>query len=65
MSFFSHTPMSILINAIELFILEEKNATITIKTLNQRYQLSSLGVNIIHKFFSLLRKCIDEYYFTV
>jgi hypothetical protein len=57
--------MSILINAIELFILEEKNATITIKTLNQRYQLSSLGVNIIHKFFSLLRKCIAEYYFTV
>ena len=63
--FLSHKPMSILINAIKLFICEEKNATKTIKTLNKPYQLSSLGVNTIHKLFSLLRKYMAQYYFTV
>lgn len=33
--------------------------------MNEHYQLSSLGINTIHKLFSLLRKCIAQYYFTV
>lgn len=60
--FFSHTPISILINAIELFITEEKNAKKVIEILNERYQLNYMGQQTIYKLFGIIRKCITEYY---
>ena len=62
---FSHTPLSILINAIELFICEDNNAAKTIEILRERYHLSSLGQKNIYKLFNIIRKCISQYYFDV
>lgn len=60
--FFSHTPISVLINAIELFITEEKNAKKVIEFLNEKYQLNYMGQQTIYKLFGIIRKCIAEYY---
>ena len=63
--FFSHTPISILINAAELFICDNNNGIKTIEILRERYHLSSLGQKNIYKFFNILRKCISQYYYDV
>ena len=60
--FFSHTPISVLINAIELFITEEKNAKKVIEFFNEKYQLNYMGQQTIYKLFGIIRKCIAEYY---
>ena len=62
---FSHTPMSILINSIEQFICEDKNASKTIEFLRERYQLSAIEQKTIYNLFMVIRKCISQYYFDV
>lgn len=61
-SYFSKTPISILITAIELFICEEFNATKSIKYLQEKYNLNSLGQKNIYNLFILIRKCLAQYY---
>ena len=51
----SHTPISILVYAIEEFIEIEKNATKVIEILNEQYNLSSCGQKLIYKLFNLIR----------
>ena len=58
----SHTPISIIVYAIEEFIEEEKNATKVIESLNERYNLSAVGQKSIYKLFNLIRQCITQYY---
>ena len=62
---FSHTLLYILINAIELFICDDKNSEKTIETLRERYHLSELGQKNIYKLFNAIRKCISQYYYYV
>ena len=57
--YFSHTPISILITAIEQFITEDKNAKKTIEYPNY------IGEKTIYKLFNIIRKCIAQYYFNV
>ena len=64
-SSFSLTPLSIFINAIELFILDDKNAAKTIEILRERYHLSELGQKNIYKLFNIIGKCISQYYYNV
>ena len=56
--------MSILVNSIEQFICEDKNASQTNEYLGERYQLSTLG-QTIYRLFMVIKKCISQYYFYV
>jgi len=62
---FSHTSMSILINATEIFICDNNNGTKTIEILRERYHLPSLGQKTIYKFFNIVRKSISQYDYDV
>ena len=61
-SYFSKTPMSILITALDLFICEDFNATKSIKYIQEKYNLNSLGQKNIYNYFILIRKCLAQYY---
>ena len=44
-----------------MFISEDVNATKTIKNINEKFKLSSLGTKSIYKLFKFIRKCIAQY----
>ena len=58
---FSKSPIYLIINALELFISEIKNATNTIKKINDKYKLSTFGRKSIYSLFKFIRKCIAQY----
>ena len=59
---FPKTPMSILIEAIENFICQGKNANQAYKFINEKYYLTTAGQKTIFRFFKIIRKCIAQYY---
>ena len=61
-SYFSKTPMSILITALDLFICEDFNATKSIKYIQEKYNLNSQSQKNIYNYFILIRKCLAQYY---
>ena len=54
--------MSILIEAIELFIYEGKNATNIYEYINDKYNLSTTGQKNIYRLCNIICKCISQYY---
>lgn len=58
---FSQTPLSILINSIEQFICEDKNASKTIEFLMEIYQLSSLGQKTIYDYKKMYNSILFRY----
>ena len=60
-AFFKKVPISIVIKAIELFLLENKNENKIEKTIKDIYQLNSFNSKIIYKILLLIRKFISYY----
>ena len=54
--------MSILIEAIELFIYEDKNDTNIYEYINDKYNLSTTGQKNIYRLCNIIHKCISQYY---
>ena len=54
-------PLSIIIEIIKLFILDNKNAVEISKAMIGKYNINSINIRIIYKALLLIRKSIAEY----
>lgn len=60
-SFINKYPISVIIKIIELFILENKNATEITKYMIDYYKLNSINSKIIYRILNLIRKYISHF----